>query len=405
MNTLGTNYPTQNKLKRAGLITLILLLSMTAPLSTDMYLAAFPTILEEFSTTTQMLNYTLAGFFIFFALGMLLMGPLSDKYGRKPVLLGGLGLYVLSSLMCSFSVNIEMLILFRITQALGAGAMVAVSTAIVKDSFNDSERPRIIALIQMLSVFAPTLAPIIGALVIKYINWQMTFVVLALIAVISVIMTLLFEETLNKEKRLKGSILETFTSLGSIIKNKPFMTFLVSTGATASIYMAFIAISSYIYMDWFNLSETEYSLFFAFNSIVLMIGPNVYLRLKDRLTSKQIVLYSFATIMLGGILTLTFGKISPYIFVLTFLPITFSNSFLRAFSANVLLGQREMNAGAAASVISFTNTGIGALGMLLGALPWSNYIFGLGAIAIIAMIFSFTMITIFLKKGYKLHGF
>lgn len=404
MNSMLT-LPNQPKLKRNGLIGLILLLSMTAPLSTDMYLAAFPTILKEFSTTTQLLNYTLVGFFIFFAIGMLLMGPLSDKYGRKPVLLSGLGLYLVSSLLCAVAFNIELLILFRITQALGAGAMVAVSTAIVKDSFSDIERPKIIALIQMLSVFAPTLAPIIGAVVIKYLNWQMTFVVLAAISTGAVFMALMFNETLNEEKKLKGSILDTFKSLGTIYKNIPFVTFLLATGCTGAIYMAFIATSSYIYMDWFHLSETEYSLFFAFNSIILMVGPSIYIKVKNLLTPKQIVLYSFGTIMLGGILTVLVGHTSPFVFVLTFLPITFSNSFLRAFSANVLLGQKEMNAGAAASVISFTNTAIGALGMMLGALPWSNYIVGLGTIAIVAMVISFILIAIYLKKNFSLNGF
>lgn len=404
MNSMLT-LPNQPKLKRNGLIGLILLLSMTAPLSTDMYLAAFPTILKEFSTTTQLLNYTLVGFFIFFAIGMLLMGPLSDKYGRKPVLLSGLGLYLVSSLLCAVAFNIELLILFRVTQALGAGAMVAVSTAIVKDSFSDTERPKIIALIQMLSVFAPTLAPIIGAVVIKYLNWQMTFVVLAAISTGAVFMALMFNETLNEEKKLKGSILDTFKSLGTIYKNIPFVTFLLATGCTGAIYMAFIAISSYIYMDWFHLSETEYSLFFAFNSIILMVGPSIYIKVKNLLTPKQIVLYSFGTIMLGGILTVLVGHTSPFVFVLTFLPITFSNSFLRAFSANVLLGQKEMNAGAAASVISFTNTAIGALGMMLGALPWSNYIVGLGTIAIVAMVISFILIAIYLKKNFSLNGF
>ena len=399
------NFPKQSKLKHKGLIALILLLSMTAPLSTDMYLAAFPIILKDFHTTTQLLNYTLVGFFIFFAIGMLLMGPISDKYGRKPVLLGGLVLYFVSSLLCAVSGSIYVLIGCRISQAIGAGAMVAISTAIVKDSFNDTERPRIIALIQMLSVFAPTLAPIIGAVIIKYLNWEMTFVALALISLVGVGMTLMYDETLLKEKRLKGSILDTFKSLGAIYKNKPFMLFLLSTGFTAAIYMSFIAVSSYIYMDWFKLSETQYSLFFAFNSILLMVGPNVYLKVKNKLLPKQIVLYSFATILLGGILLVTVGKYSPYVFVLSFLPITFSNSFLRAFAANVLLGQREMNAGAASSVISFTNTAIGAVGMIIGALPWMNYIFGIGVIAIVAMAMSFSLIFIYLKKGYQLNGF
>lgn len=111
------------------------MLNMTAPMSTDLYLSGFPTLLKDFNTTFDILNYTLVGFFISFAIGMLFIGPMSDKIGRKPILLSGILVYGISSLLCSLAPSVEWLIAFRITQAIGAGGMVSVSTAMVKDNF------------------------------------------------------------------------------------------------------------------------------------------------------------------------------------------------------------------------------------------------------------------------------
>lgn len=394
----------QKRLGKKGLIFLIFLLNMTGPISTDMYLAAFPTLLREFNTTSSMLNFTLVGFFISFAIGMLFIGPLSDKIGRKPVLLGGIFIYGLSSLFCSFSTSVEMMIFFRITQAIGAGGMISVSTAMIKDTFTDDERPRIIALLQMLGVFAPTIAPLIGAQIIKYFSWQVTFDVLVVLSILSFTISLFVTETLLPHKRLTGNIFQSILTLGDILKNKPFMTFLVSMGGTAIIYMAFLAVSSYIYIEWFKLSETEYSFFFAANSLLLIVGPNVYLKVRNKFTSAQIVQFTLGLLVVAGILIIFVGKYSPYLFLLTFFPVTFSNSFLRAFASNILLGQKEMNSGGAASIINFSNTALGSLGMMIGAIGWSNYVEGLGYTALIAMAISITCWTIFVKKGYKLHG-
>ena len=394
----------QHYLGKKGLIFLILLLNMTGPISTDMYLAAFPTLLKEFNTDAAMLNLTLVGFFISFAIGMLFIGPLSDKIGRKPILLSGIFIYGLSSFLCSFSTSIEMLIFFRITQAIGAGGMVSVSTAMIKDTFSDEDRPKIIATLQMLGVFAPTVGPLIGAQIIKYSTWGVTFYVLAALSIISFTISLFVTETLKPEKRLKGNVFQSILSLKTIVKNKAFMIFLVSMGGVSIIYMSFLAVSSYIYIEWFKLSGTEYSLFFAANSLLLLIGPNVYLYVRNKFMPKQIIRFTFTLVLIAAILIIFVGKYSPYLFLLTFFPITFSNSFLRSFSSNVLLGQKGMNAGAASSVINFSNTTLGSCGMMLGAIGWSNYVEGIGYTALIAMCISITCWTIFVKKGYKLHG-
>ncbi|UYW01702.1 Bcr/CflA family efflux MFS transporter [Flavobacterium agricola] len=394
----------QPKLGKKGLLTLIFFLNMTGPMSIDLYLSGLPQMIVDFNTTESVLNYTLIGFFISFAIGMLFIGPISDKVGRKPILLGGILVYGIASVLCSVAQHVEMLILFRIIQALGAGGMISVSTAMVKDSFSHEERPKIIALLQMLGVFAPTVAPLVGAQIIQFFSWHVTFTVLAFFALIAFIIALFLTETLTPETKLKDSVFRSILSLKHILVHKPFMVFLVSMGGPSVVYMAFLSLSSYIYIDWFQLNGTEYSLFFAVNSLLLLVGPRVYLAVRHQVTPKQIVKIAFGGIVLSSILLFTIGTLSPYLFLIAFAPVTFSNSFLRSFASNVLLGQDNMNSGGAASIINFSNTGLGAMGMMLAALPFGTNIQRLGFVIVIAMALSIYLWYYFNKKGYQLRG-
>ena len=405
MNAFSTPTVVQQKvLKSVGLIAMIMVFNMTAPLSTDMYLPAFPTLLTEFSTTSAMLNYTLVGFFICFALGMLVFGAVSDKMGRKPLLLFGVGLYGLASWGCAGVGTVEGLIIFRLLQAVGAGCMVSVTTAIIKDSFNDEARPKIIATLQMLGVLAPTIAPGIGAFLMDYFSWRATFYLLAFFSVIMFVLTLLYTESLPKSKRFQGNVFMSLTGLWRVYKDKKFSLFLACTSLTSLIYMAFIAISSYIYISHFGLSKGAYGLYFALNSLVLVVGPIVYLRFGQTARHSRLLLYIFGGIFCAGLAMITVGWWHPLVFYFCFLPVTFFGSFLRAFSTNILLSQHDQAAGATASVINFTNTAVGSLGMVIGALSWSSYIFGLGVIMSAAAALSLFLWYVFRKKGYTLRG-
>ncbi len=210
----------QRYLKRTGLIILITVLNMTAPLTTDMYLPAVPTMAKLFNTSASILNLTLVGFFFFFAIGMLFFGPISDKYGRKNVLLIGLFIYMISSVLCALSTSIWQLIIFRIFEALGAGAMVVISTALIKDSFDGKIRNVILATVQSMAMFAPILAPVIGAFIVNFASWRVTFWVLAGISLLCIIATLLMKEVLEPEVRFQGEIWRSVGRLFLVAKIK-----------------------------------------------------------------------------------------------------------------------------------------------------------------------------------------
>ena len=151
------------------------------PLSTDLYLPALPTMTIYFHVPEYQINLTLILFFIFFSLATLIWGPLSDKYGRRPILLIGLTGYTIASILCADSSSVYQLILFRVMQAIGGGAASAVAMAIVKDVYQGRKRESILALVQSMIVISPALAPVVGALLLNFTSWRGVFVTQAII--------------------------------------------------------------------------------------------------------------------------------------------------------------------------------------------------------------------------------
>ena len=151
---------TQRYLGNRGLIVLIALLSAFVPLSTDLYLPALPGMGDFFGVSATLTNLTLILFFLFFSLGLLVWGPLSDKYGRRPVLLAGLALYIAASAGCAASLEVWHLVAFRILQAIGGSAASAVATAMVKDVYDGRKRESVLALVQSMVVISPAVAKI-----------------------------------------------------------------------------------------------------------------------------------------------------------------------------------------------------------------------------------------------------
>lgn len=370
----------QKYLGAKGLIVLIAVMNMFVPLSIDLYLPALPTIGIEFAATPLMVNLTLVSFFFFFAVGILLFGPVSDKYGRRKILLLGIVLYTLASGLCAFAGSIYSLIAYRIVQALGAGGMVAVSMAVVKDAFYGTTKNRVLALVQAMAVIAPMVAPVIGAFLLQFVSWRGTFVVLIAAGAVNLAASFFFEETLPESERYKGSFWSTFGRLAVVGKNVGFTGVLTVFSLLAAPYMAYVAVSSYVYVQYFGLSEQVYSYFFAANSFFAVVGPFLYMKLIGIVSPRQFTYGCFIFTVVAAAALLTVGSISPWWFLIAFLPVTIMESAARPFSTAILLDQQKTDIGSASSLINAVNTVFGSLGMMLGALNWSNFIEGLGII-------------------------
>ena len=316
------------------------------------------------------------------AAGILIFGPLSDKYGRKPVMLAGILIYSLFSFVCALSSSLWMLIFARIIQALGTGCMVAVSTAMIKDCFEVRLRNTILAVVQSMMIIAPMAAPVLGAWIITLINWRATFAALGIMGAVCFVSLLFLKESLRKEDRLNSSLLHTFGRLTVVLKNKPFATFLVSAVMFSAPYMAYIAVSSYIFMDFFSMSETTYSYFYAVNSAAAFVGPFLYIKATRVMTPKRLMNLCVIISVLCGIFMIFTGRLSPFVFLACFIPFTVVENAVRPMSTAILLDQQEGDTGSASSLINFSHTLMGSVGMLLAPAIGGNYIVSLGIILV-----------------------
>ena len=206
--------PTQKYLGEKGLITLITILSAFVPLSIDLYLPALPGMAEYFKVSADLANLTLILFFVFFSAGTLLWGPLSDKYGRKPVLLTGLSIYSAASIACAVAPDIYLLITFRILQAIGGSGAFALATAMIRDVYDSKRRESILAMVQSMVLISPAAAPVLGALLLKFMSWRGVFIVLTFIGLLALTGSIALKETI--ERRNRGSVL---LALGGFTKS------------------------------------------------------------------------------------------------------------------------------------------------------------------------------------------
>ncbi|HOP41001.1 MAG TPA: Bcr/CflA family efflux MFS transporter [Syntrophales bacterium] len=374
----------KNKQKFFGgrsIIAMLALLSAFPPLSTDLYLPALPQVMEALQTSQAMVNLTLSLFLIFFALGILVWGPVSEKYGRKPILLTGLALYTLGSAGCALSSGVMTLILARVIQGFGGGAAGAVVTAMVKDMYTGRKREVVLAVVMAMVVVAPIVAPVVGAIILKFMSWYTIFWVLAGIGLGSFCLSLLLEETL--ETRYAGSLVSSLGRLGVVLKNPGFSALLMTFSLVALPMLAFIGSSAFIYIQGFGTTEQAFSYYFGLNALGSLVGPLLYIPLSRWFSPGNIIAGCFILFTTGGVFLEVTGAASPVLFALGMLFATVAGSMMRPPTANLLLSQQDGDTGSTASLINFTALFMGSLGIFLISLePVSDLISSLGLMQI-----------------------
>ncbi|OED80879.1 multidrug effflux MFS transporter [Vibrio crassostreae] len=356
----------------------LVIISAFPPLTIDLYLPALPQMVEVFNTYRSMVNLTLSSYFVTYAIGLLFWGPLSEKFGRKPILLIGLAGYMVASILCAMTNSIEQLIGARVFQAFAGSAITVIATAIVKDLYDGREREKIMATIMSLVIIAPMVAPVFGAFLLKIASWRMMFVTLAIFGAFASVLACCYRETL--ESKYQGSMFRSWGRMGVVMKNSSFLKLLVIFSIIPMALMGFLAAGSYIYIDHFGLTEQQFSYAFAFNALCASFGPTIYMKLSYRMPVQKVISGCFALLALAGIFTLTIGDLSPWFFMFIAAPATLMAIIMRVPGTNLMLNQQDHDTGSAVALIQFFSMICGSLGMVLVSIRPESLIENLGFI-------------------------
>lgn len=294
------------------LIFILALMSSIAPLSTDMYLPALSQVKQSFETSEFLTQLSLASFFIAFALGQLIYGPLSDVFGRKIPALVGIFLFMLSSLFCVIIDNIYIFIILRFFEALGGCAGVVIARAIVNDLFELKEAASIFALMMVFSALAPMLSPSFGGFLIEYFSWHSIFATLFGLGILLFLLIFFaLKESAPHLKRQKFSHKETLKSYRFVLKDKPFILYVSCASLVLAAMFAYITGSSFVFINFFGLSERDFGLLFGLNALGFVIFANINAKMVRKIDSEKILFYALIIMLISTLILFVNSLIEP----------------------------------------------------------------------------------------------
>lgn len=328
---------------------------------------------HNFGVTEAVAQLTLTTFLIGFAVGMLLYGPLSDSFGRRPILIIGVTTYAIASLACAAAPGIGSLAIIRFFQALGAGAAAVLARAIARDAHAPSEAAKVLSFLAMVTSVGPLLAPLIGGQLLLLGGWRAVFVALTCYgAVCAVLVFYRVPETWPPDKRAASALRHSFFAYGRLLTDVTALGHLLCGGMSFAALFVYVSGTPFVYINYYGVAAQHYGFLFGINVIGLVVGNFINAKLVGRLGTLTMISWasgtSVAAALVTGVVCLTgFGGLPMLAGALFFVVSTVG--LLSANCATDLMHRYPRNAGAAAALFGAVQFGLGAVsGSALGAL-------------------------------------
>lgn len=353
------------------LAVLLAMLTAVAPLAVDMYLPAMKAMATDLSTAIHYVEISVSTFLFGFAIGQLIGGPLSDRFGRKPIIALGLILFALTSLMLTQTESLEQLLFLRALQAIGGGMATVNSSAMIRDLFAGDEMAKILSMVAIVMMSAPLVAPMLGAFVVSFFNWQAIFFSLAMYS-IAVMLLLLWRlpETNPRANisvdnvKLKPKLWQSYKR---VFTHRQAMGYIVAISFGFSGMFVFITSSAFTYMEYFSVSVQLFPFLFGANVLVMMIMNRINLWALNQYASSTILTAGLIIQLASGIALILASYTKPNLYWIVGLNMLFVGS-LGLIAANATAGALNFFpdiSGTATAVIGVTEFTLGALVGLL----------------------------------------
>ncbi|CDG20937.1 Bicyclomycin resistance protein [Xenorhabdus poinarii G6] len=266
----------QERSSYLGLVLILGLLSMLMPLAIDMYLPSMPTIAHDFSVNDGLVQMTLSSYILGFAIGQMIYGPMSDSLGRKPVILGGVIVFTLSSAACALAQDIDTFIFMRFLHGFSAAAAGVVINALMRDKFTKEEFSRSMSFVTLVMIIAPLLAPMLGGMIMYWFSWHAIFWFIALVAVIAIALVALFiNETLPKEKRQRFHLQTTLKQFVMLFRQRQVLCYILASGFSFAGMFSFLSVGSFVYIRLNGVPEQHFGYYFGLNIVFLFIMATI----------------------------------------------------------------------------------------------------------------------------------
>ncbi len=333
------------------------------PLSIDMYLPGLPALQRHFLTDAAATQLSLAVFFAGLATGQLVYGPVSDRFGRKKPLLFGLAIYVMATLGCALAPSMSALIGLRFLQALGGCAGVVMTRAMVRDRFEPQDMARILSLLLLVIGVAPILAPLLGSFVLETLGWQAIFYVQAAFGLACLFAVALYIEETHHRHTASLSFGSALAGYVHLLSHKRFMGYALAGGTAQGGMFAYIAVSSFVFIEVYGLTPTAYAGIFGANAFGLIAAAQVNRWLLGHFPAQKVLRVAIATYFASGLVLLIAsvstlgglpGILVPLWICITSLGFTFPNSVAAAMAP---FGDRAGAASGLLGTLQFTIAG------------------------------------------------
>lgn len=362
-------------------------------LALDIYVPSIPAIKQAFGADQGMMQLTISLFMLVTGLGQLIVGPISDQIGRRKIVLTSIGFFIAGSLLGAAAHSIETLIFARVVQALGACGMMVSVFAIVRDLFSGDDCGKIYSFLNSSIALSPLLAPLIGGYIQYYINWQASFIFLALLGAVILISAMVnINETLalNNRRNMKK---ELFLDYWFVLKHKKFLIYNFCAAAGFAGFLTFFSSSSYIIITLLGIPEQHFGFYFATIGIVFFIGSLVSGYLAKHIgTYKTVVLGAFLMTLSGLVMLVWYWQfgLSAAAFMGPMLIMGFGGAFLMGAGAGGAIEPFPEMAGTASALFGCTQFVFAVIiaqivmeWQVKSTLPLSYTLIGLGLLALI----------------------
>lgn len=357
------------------LLAVLALLSAFTPLSIDMYLPALPVIAVDLRGSAGDIQLTLSVFMVAFGAGQIFYGPMGDRFGRRPVILGGLAVYVLASAGCAFAAEAGHLIALRFLQGLAACGGVVLARTMVRDLAEKDQAARAMSLMLAATSIAPMLAPLIGGQVLWFLGWRAIFWVLAAAGVLAfVVAWFQLPETLRPEYRQPLVLTSVLKRFGELFATRTFMGYALTASFMFAALFSFISGSPFVFIERYGIAPREYGVVFGGMVVFMTLGSLLNARFVRRLGAGRILRVAVFMPALAGVtatvlgwIEARYGTIGLWPFLVCFVCQIATLSLIGPNATAMALQRYPHMAGTASSLMGMMTFGMGAgFGAIVG---------------------------------------